>query len=59
MKREKLVYSINHNVQYLAKLHKQNKAELLATKAKNEDLLEKHAILSQENTILKAAEAER
>lgn len=39
-KREKLVYSISHNVQYLAKLHKSNKEEHEITKAVNKGLRE-------------------
>ena len=58
-KREKLVYSISHNVQYLAKLHKTNKEEQEITKAVNKGLREQNAILKKENDQLKAAEERR
>ena len=51
-KREKLVYAISSNVQYLSKLHKKQAAELRAVKSDNRQLAERSLNLSKENAEL-------
>ena len=52
------MYSISHNVQYLAKLHRKNAQELRETRETNKKLVKEALRLEVENTDLKIKHGE-